>query len=713
MRYHASARDYNQIWLDESAAGQPSLPGPLPRLDFPFPPDEVHGTAGNDFIHIAGDGLIAPPGYNDIPGATDGDDVIDAGSGDDIIYSGDGADQIHAGSGNDVVNFNGAATVHAGTGNDVINVGWLPASGLQTTIDGESGVDKVSLGLFISNTIGFNFVGVNVHLADAATGWVSLPAQDSGVVMLTHVEQFDITFGSGNDVVYGWKYADHLEGDSYNFPGGDDELHGGGGDDSLNGMSGSDALYGDSGNDTLDGGESSPGYLGVDGSSDTLYGGAGDDLLIGGQSDFLSGGTGYNRATLDLRYATVSYNVSLDRLTSGHFYDLGDSEGGLPSTRVQGIQHVDEIDLGSGHDRVTGDVSSFGQLFMGGGNDAVTLTGTMSGVYLDGGEGFDTLTLAGDYSALFWLDYNAVVNFERLVLTDGYDYNLKFGSSGPDFTRIDASALTGDHTLTLDATLGANDHAVILGGAGADTFNFGSALLASQHIDGGDGQDTLVLGGNFALAFAPATIANVETIALQADPYLGSYIYNLRTSNGNVAAGQTLTIDGSELGQYGNADVLKFNGSKEIDGHLVVLGGRGNDALTGGAQADTIMGGDGADMLNGFGGGDTFVYTAVSQSEKSALDKISGFDAASDKLDLWYSVTGIDATLSGDYANLASIADAGHLAAHHALLFDGSDGHTYLVIDSNGTAGYQVNQDMVIRLDSAAHLDSLSTGNFI
>jgi hypothetical protein len=35
------------------------------------------------------------------------------------------------------------------------------------------------------------------------------------------------------------------------------------------------------------------------------------------------------------------------------------------------------------------------------------------------------------------------------------------------------------------------------------------------------------------------------------------------------------------------------------------------------------------------------------------------------------------------------------------------------VIDANGAAGYQAGQDLVILLDSAAHIGSLSTTTFI
>ncbi len=61
----------------------------------------VTGTSGNDFIHVAGDGLTPPGGYNDIIGTTSGDDIVHAGAGDDIIYTGGGNDRVHGDGGND------------------------------------------------------------------------------------------------------------------------------------------------------------------------------------------------------------------------------------------------------------------------------------------------------------------------------------------------------------------------------------------------------------------------------------------------------------------------------------------------------------------------------------------------------------------------------------------------------------------------------------
>jgi hypothetical protein len=67
-------------------------------------------------------------------------------------------------------------------------------------------------------------------------------------------------------------------------------------------------------------------------------------------------------------------------------------------------------------------------------------------------------------------------------------------------------------------------------------------------------------------------------------------------------------------------------------------------------------------------------------------------------------------------ANLAAKVNAAHLAADHAVLFTpdaGSlSGSIFLVIDANSTAGYQAGADLVIALETPAHIGSLDIADF-
>jgi len=66
-------------------------------------------------------------------------------------------------------------------------------------------------------------------------------------------------------------------------------------------------------------------------------------------------------------------------------------------------------------------------------------------------------------------------------------------------------------------------------------------------------------------------------------------------------------------------------------------------------------------------------------------------------------------------SDLAADLGATKLGADHAVLFTASKGDlagdTFLVVDLNGTAGYQAGQDLVIRLTGAT--GTLATANFI
>jgi Ca2+-binding RTX toxin-like protein len=125
------------------------------------------------------------------------------------------------------------------------------------------------------------------------------------------------------------------------------------------------------------------------------------------------------------------------------------------------------------------------------------------------------------------------------------------------------------------------------------------------------------------------------------------------------------------MGQMGNDYLAGEDGDDQIfggDGHDILTGQRGNDRLEGGKGDDSLMGGDGndqlfgeagndvlhggtgADLLNGGLGIDTFLYTALNESNlASGVDVIQGFEIW-DRID----VSAIDAMpqFAGDQAFL-------------------------------------------------------------
>jgi hypothetical protein len=169
------------------------------------------------------------------------------------------------------------------------------------------------------------------------------------------------------------------------------------------------------------------------------------------------------------------------------------------------------------------------------------------------------------------------------------DYNLASASSASVLTLIDVETNGGNDVINLGATSkpiltattlsGGNGADTITGGAGPDNI-FGGA--GNDSIDGGLGSDT-VSGG-----------ADNDTMS-----------YATRTNPVNV----NLDL----LQNDGEAGELDWVGAGVNDVESV-MGGAGNDVLTGSALGNYISGGAGADLIHGMDGSDTLVGGAGGDS---------------------------------------------------------------------------------------------------
>src|SRR3954454_24770768 len=93
---------------------------------------------------------------------------------------------------------------------------------------------------------------------------------------------------------------------------------------------------------------------------------------------------------------------------------------------------------------------------------------------------------------------------------------------------------------TFDLTQGGKDTAS--GRAGNDVFYMGGALDAHDKIDGGTGNNQVYLDGDCNLTFLATTMVNIQSAYL-----VTGHNYTLTTNNATVAAGESLTVDGSNL----------------------------------------------------------------------------------------------------------------------------------------------------------------------
>jgi Ca2+-binding RTX toxin-like protein len=312
----------------------------------------------------------------------------------------------------------------------------------------------------------------------------------------------------------------------------------------------------------------------------------------------------------------------------------------------------------------------------------------------------------------------SITGVEVLVVLPGFSYDITMSNGNVPaggVMKVQATQLTSGQSLTFNGSFETdgsyivyggqgNDH--MTGGEGNDGFYFGpGGFNASDVIDGGPGtNDQLALDGNYTITMG-GNVTGVEVLVFLPGPAGQPNNFNVSLSDAFVAPGQTMTIFGLQV-----TTSITFDGSGEHDGALRIYGGAAGDTLTGSNGADWIFGGGGGDLLTGGLGGDTFFYDDASQSTSVNYDKIFGFDDSSDKLDFPFAVTGLAAPASGNLSTASFDTDLGAaftgLTSHQAGMFTatGGDlsGHTFLVVDANGTQGYQAGSDYVIEIVTPA-----------
>jgi len=842
--------------------------------------DQLDGQGGNDTLNLDGDysggltfgastltsietlNLTGGHSYNlttndanVASGATLTVNASALGAGNTLVFDGsaetNGGFDITGGAGNDVIKLGGPAVLSAseidgGAGNDTLNLnGAYGTSGTPFALTAAMLTSVETISFQESAAHASYFQAASNLLATGQTLTVDASGQNAGsslsfdgsaetngnFVFIGGPGTLIATGGAGNDL---FEMNDDLEAA--------DQLSGGGGSDTLviDGLPGDAITFGPDtisniGQITLGAGHNyditeNDANLAIgqtltinatavgagdtftfDGSAETdgkfiIEAGAGTYHLTGGartdvfelganftDSDSINGGSpnghvglklpsgndyGTNRVTLSGNYTgahalnlgvNALEDIQVIQLGGGHSYNItsvagsfGPNSCGFPVTFVctnftasNNFTWTDSGAAGPLIDRVFAWNAGSYNLTFGAANDLFYVGGAWNAANtLNGGGGSDTLALNAEflntalnasYTGTNALTFgaNQLTSVENLGLTGGYSYNITMNDgnvqAGQTMT-IEANgysaeagggdkevlpALMAGDTLTFNGAAETDGNFVfdagagtyhLIGGAQADIFNFGATFSATDTINGGGGADVLNLDGNYSggLTFAAGTITNIDTISLAA-----GHSYSLTTNDANVAAGATMTVDGSALGA---SDSLTFNGSAESDGNFVINGGAGNDNLQGGKGADTFNGGNGADTFNGGGGANIFVYSSGAQSNSNAVDHITDFHAGADKFDFSFTVSAI-ATVFGSVNNLgASLAAAigDNLADHGAVEVHVNGGtfagDTFLVVDANGNAAYDAGTDYVINLTVTAADGgnlALSMKNFI
>lgn len=464
------------------------------------------------------------------------------------------------------------------------------------------------------------------------------------------------------------------------------------GDDTLTGTSGDDLfkVY-QGGNDTVSGltGSDVFNFAGTLTAADTIDGGGGQDT-VQIKGDYSAG------LTLG---ATTMVNVETLQLGAGFNYDIILNDATVAAGAVF-TMNASALDA-TNHATLVGDMESDGLLhFHGGaGDDTITMGARMvPDDHFDGGDGYDTLHFQGAFGIVF--KSISIHNIEAIDIDSGAS-NITFnsgnvlagqsivvdasGTGAGDKQTINAHNLPGNVTFNGGAGL-----AKVTGGSGDDTFNMGAHFTSGDRLDGGLGNDTLVINGDYNLTLSGATIAGIDEVILA-----GGHSYNI-TSAHNLITNQTMAINASSLGA---GDSLTLDFSSETAGSVIIDGGAGPATLIGGQQGDafdfavTSQGGlVASDSIDGQGGYDRLYFDgdytgahALVLTDSTVMN-IEEFDfeaGHSYNITLSAHTVGFDDTLTIDASLLGAgdtlTLDGSPLTGSHDLQFIGGAGNDTLI----------------------------------
>ncbi len=523
-----------------------------------------------------------------------GDDTINGSASADILIGYAGADTIDGGGGSDTV-------LYSDTTKSVV-----------VTLDGDQPVTVVVDGV------------------------------DSDTI--SNIE--NVTGGGGND---------ELTGD-----GGDNVLVGGGGGDVLQGMGGKDVLDGDAGNDTvvysdtseavvlaLKAGADAKAFVGGafqdivrnvenitggdgddilsgDGAANRLIGGAGNDVLAGlGGKDELDGGSGTDTADYSERLVSVSVTLNTDSFVS--VLVAGSAE--------DKIRNIENIIGGAGADTLVGD-SKDNRLEGGAGND--TLTGGAGIDELDGGAGSDTAVYSAEAASVVVTLNGAAMSVVTIGgAADDKLWNIEnlIGGSGADTLTGDGLANRLDGGGGNDVLNGGDGDDILIGRAGNDTLDGGAGVDTSSYEEKSVSVVVTLAGASDATVRVDGndedTLRNIENVigGTGSDVLTGDEFDNALSGGlGNdvlTGGGGKDVLDGgigTDTASYAEKTLalkVTLKGSQEtsvlVGGVFEdtlrnvenIIGGSGDDEITGDTLANLLEGGGGNDRLTGLAGKDT------------------------------------------------------------------------------------------------------------
>lgn len=300
---------------------------------------------------------------------------------------------------------------------------------------------------------------------------------------------------------------------------------------------------------------------------DRIGGAAGADLLkatlgaagtttpaaiTGVETISVTGSTAAANNVLDIKYATG--------LTLLEFSDVTTTAGATHT--IQGITSP-SIGLKVANATATSTTLNFTHAAAGltGTADTVALTlqdnGTSSALVAAvqvNTAGIEGLTVASNGAGNYITNLTTAGDLKSLTISGSAPLTVTtLGGADSDLTTIDASAATGG--ISIDTSFTSNIK--VTGGAGNDSFTFGSALDVNDVVNGGEGTDTVSVSAAVA---TNVTLTSIETLKLTggADQDLSqANLAGITTVSANPGAGETTALTNVTPGKH----TLSYTGS--------------------------------------------------------------------------------------------------------------------------------------------------------
>ncbi|WP_430437724.1 DUF4347 domain-containing protein [Oceanibaculum nanhaiense] len=614
---------------------------------------------------------------------SDGSFVFTGGSAVDTLIGGAGEDQFSSGAGADIMTGNGGgdwfygtvAELNGDTVTDFSSADTLYIYGLDlSALDGQAASGIIDMG-------GGNSLSLTGISAASGTFKVVVSGGDSTITLVAPPAPIsrDLTTGDDTPVLGGGN--DTINADIANSLNPGDVIDGEGGTDTLNITAAQSVIFNAT---TLTNVET------------VKIGHTSGDVLITTHDATLAAG---QTLTVDGSAATGAIYWFGASETDGKF----NLTGGSGNDALQGGSGADTLTGGAGNDQFRGAIANLN-------GDTITDFSVGDSIRVDAadlsvldGEGASgTLDLGGGNSLTLTGISSASGTFKAVY--DGTNTTL---------TLIAPSA-----PVTASLTTG-HDTPVLGGGDDTITASIAYSLNINDVINGEGGSDTLEITARQSAVFNTETLTNVETVKISHT----SGTVDITTDDATVAAGQTLTVDGSAA-----TGTINWNGVAETNGTFSVTGGEGDDTLTGGAGSDTLIGGAGNDTLRGGAGADTLTGGAgndVFQGSTSDLidDIITDFAVGDSVVIQNYNLSSLDGQTASNKIDMGGgqeLTFTGLSAASGTFkaVYDGTDTTLTLVAPGPVTATLTTGNDTPVLRDlndtiNASIANSLNAGDVI